>query len=66
MPRPNPPDLALLDDLATANRTLFNQGVLHAFGHVSVRHDKDPQRVIHGEIYRARRWPSPWARTRWP
>ena len=46
MSHSNPADPALIDDLATANRILFNQGVLDAFGHVSVRHDKDPQRFL--------------------
>ena len=40
------PDADLLRDLVTANRILFNQGVLDAFGHVSVRHDKDPERYM--------------------
>jgi len=39
-------DEALLEDLVTANRILFDQGVLDAFGHVSFRHDKDPQRFV--------------------
>lgn len=40
------PDAQLLQDLVTANHILFNQGVLDAFGHVSVRHDKDPERYL--------------------
>ncbi len=39
-------DPQLLDDLAVANRILFQQGVLDAFGHVSVRHDKRPDRFL--------------------
>jgi len=35
-----------LQDLVTANHILFRQGVLDAFGHVSVRHDKDPERFL--------------------
>ena len=35
-------DAGLIDDLVTANRILADQGVLDGFGHVSVRHDKDP------------------------
>src|ERR1700731_3321962 len=35
-------DPALIEDLVTANQILFNQGVVDGFGHVSVRHDKDP------------------------
>jgi ribulose-5-phosphate 4-epimerase/fuculose-1-phosphate aldolase len=34
-------DPALIEDLVTANRILFDQGVVDGFGHVSVRHDKD-------------------------
>jgi ribulose-5-phosphate 4-epimerase/fuculose-1-phosphate aldolase len=33
---------ALIEDLVTANRILFKQGVVDGFGHVSVRHDKIP------------------------
>ena len=34
---------SLIDDLVTANLILFNEGVLDAFGHVSVRnpHNRD-------------------------
>lgn len=39
-------DQQLLRDLVTANHILFDQGVLDAFGHVSVRHDKDPGRFL--------------------
>jgi HCOMODA/2-hydroxy-3-carboxy-muconic semialdehyde decarboxylase len=35
---------ALIDDLVTANHILFDQGVLDAFGHVSVRDPHDAQR----------------------
>src|SRR5258708_34239599 len=35
-------DPALIEDLVTANRILFDQGVVDGFGHVSVRHDKRP------------------------
>lgn len=38
------PDLAA--ELATANRILFDQGVLDAFGHVSVRDDSKPDRFL--------------------
>ncbi|HYZ15290.1 MAG TPA: class II aldolase/adducin family protein [Candidatus Acidoferrum sp.] len=37
---------ALLGDLVTANRILFNRGVVDAFGHVSVRHDRFPDRFL--------------------
>ena len=36
------PDAALIDDLVTANHILYDQGVVDGFGHISVRHDKDP------------------------
>ncbi len=39
-------DAALVDELVIANRILFNQGVVDAFGHVSVRHDKAPDRFL--------------------
>lgn len=35
--------MSLADDLALANRILVAQGVLDAFGHVSVRHPDDPE-----------------------
>jgi len=41
-----PADLALIDDLVVANHILFDQGVVDGFGHVSVRHDKDPNRYL--------------------
>jgi ribulose-5-phosphate 4-epimerase/fuculose-1-phosphate aldolase len=37
---------ALVDDLVAANRILYDQGVVDGFGHVSVRHDKDPNRYL--------------------
>jgi ribulose-5-phosphate 4-epimerase/fuculose-1-phosphate aldolase len=40
------PAPALLDDLVAANRILYDQGVVDGFGHVSVRHDKDPNRYL--------------------
>jgi ribulose-5-phosphate 4-epimerase/fuculose-1-phosphate aldolase len=33
-------------ELALANRILANEGVLDAFGHVSVRHPRDPKRYL--------------------
>src|SRR5688500_4447152 len=36
----------LLRDLVLANRILANQGVVDAFGHVSIRHPDDPGRFI--------------------
>jgi HCOMODA/2-hydroxy-3-carboxy-muconic semialdehyde decarboxylase len=35
-----------LRDLVLANRILANEGVLDAFGHVSIRHPDDPERFI--------------------
>ena len=40
------PDPALMEDLVAANHILFDQGVVDAFGHVSVRHDKRPDRFL--------------------
>jgi HCOMODA/2-hydroxy-3-carboxy-muconic semialdehyde decarboxylase len=40
------PDAQLLEDLVSANHILFDQGIVDAFGHVSVRHDKDPERFL--------------------
>ncbi len=41
-----PANPALIDDLVAANRILYDQGVVDGFGHVSVRHDKDPNRYL--------------------
>jgi HCOMODA/2-hydroxy-3-carboxy-muconic semialdehyde decarboxylase len=41
-----PPDPALIDDLVAANRILADQGVVDGYGHVSVRHDKSPDRYL--------------------
>jgi ribulose-5-phosphate 4-epimerase/fuculose-1-phosphate aldolase len=41
-----PADPAVLGDLVAANRILYDQGVVDGFGHVSVRHDKDPNRYL--------------------
>ena len=40
------PDPKLIEDLVAANRVLVDLGVLDGFGHVSVRHDKDPNRYL--------------------
>lgn len=40
------PDPALLADLAIANHILYDQGVVDAFGHVSVRHDQHADRFL--------------------
>jgi HCOMODA/2-hydroxy-3-carboxy-muconic semialdehyde decarboxylase len=36
----------LVDDLVAANLILFDHEILDGFGHVSVRHDKDPERYV--------------------
>jgi len=36
----------LVDDLIAANRILAQEGVVDAFGHVSVRHNRDPNRFF--------------------
>lgn len=36
----------LVADLVDANHILFHQGIVDAFGHVSVRHDQDPSRFL--------------------
>ncbi|HEX3403975.1 MAG TPA: class II aldolase/adducin family protein [Acetobacteraceae bacterium] len=41
-----PADPALIDDLVAANRILYDQGVVDGFGHVSARHNKDPNRYL--------------------
>jgi len=40
------PDPDLIRDLVTANHILFQQGVVDGFGHVSMRHDKDPGKFL--------------------
>lgn len=40
------PSPVLIEELAVANRILFREGVLDAFGHVSARHDKRPDRFL--------------------
>ena len=39
-------DAAAIEDLALANRILTNEGVLDAYGHVSIRHPGDPNRYL--------------------
>lgn len=41
-----PPDPKLIEDLVAANRILADHGLLDGWGHVSVRHDKDPNRFL--------------------
>jgi ribulose-5-phosphate 4-epimerase/fuculose-1-phosphate aldolase len=40
------PDPTLIADLVAANRILAMQGVLDGWGHVSVRHNRDPNRFL--------------------
>jgi ribulose-5-phosphate 4-epimerase/fuculose-1-phosphate aldolase len=39
-------DPALIADVVTANHILYDQGVVDGFGHISARHDKDPNRYL--------------------
>ncbi len=39
-------DPHVIDDLVTANHILYDQGVVDGFGHISARHDKDPNRYL--------------------
>jgi HCOMODA/2-hydroxy-3-carboxy-muconic semialdehyde decarboxylase len=39
-------DPALIEDLVAANHILYDQGVVDGFGHVSARHNKDPNRYL--------------------
>jgi HCOMODA/2-hydroxy-3-carboxy-muconic semialdehyde decarboxylase len=41
-----PADPQLIEDLVIANRILAIEGVLDAMGHVSVRHDRNPNRYL--------------------
>ena len=41
-----PPDPQLIEDLVAANRILADQGLLDGWGHVSVRHNRDPNRYL--------------------
>ena len=41
-----PADPLLIEDLVAANRILAHEGVLDGWGHVSVRHDRDPGRFL--------------------
>lgn len=40
------PDAAILDDLVAANRILYHKAIVDGLGHVSVRHDKDPNLYV--------------------
>ncbi|HXP29528.1 MAG TPA: class II aldolase/adducin family protein [Stellaceae bacterium] len=41
-----PPAAELVEELVIGNRILFQQNVVDAFGHISVRHDKDPTKYL--------------------
>jgi ribulose-5-phosphate 4-epimerase/fuculose-1-phosphate aldolase len=41
-----PADPELVEDLVAANHILAAQGIFDAFGHVSVRHNRDPNRFL--------------------
>lgn len=41
-----PADPQLIEDLVAANRILADQGLLDGWGHVSVRHNRDPNRFL--------------------
>jgi HCOMODA/2-hydroxy-3-carboxy-muconic semialdehyde decarboxylase len=41
-----PADQTLIEDLVAANHILYDQGVVDGFGHVSARHNKDPNRFL--------------------
>ena len=41
-----PVDRALMEDLVAANRILVAEGVLDAYGHVSIRHPSNPNRYL--------------------
>lgn len=41
-----PVDPALVEDLIAANRILAEEGILDAYGHVSIRHPSDPNRYV--------------------
>jgi len=43
---PHTANPTLIDDLVIANHILANEGVLDGFGHISVRHDKQPDRFL--------------------
>jgi len=36
----------LVEDLLLGNKILFKYGIVDAFGHISVRHDSDPQKYV--------------------
>ena len=47
------------EQLARANRMIANEGVLDAFGHVTMRHPTDPERYLMSRYRAARNWSQP-------
>src|SRR5712691_5979729 len=45
-PSAGPADPQLIADLVAANRILADHGVRDGYGHVSARHDRDPNRYL--------------------
>ncbi len=41
-----PADPVLIEELVAGNRILYDQNVVDGFGHISVRHNKDPNRYL--------------------
>jgi len=41
-----PADPKLIEDLIAANRILYQEGIVDAFGHVSVRHNRNPNHYL--------------------
>ena len=46
MPKLKPLSDELVEDLLLGNKILFKYGIVDAFGHISVRHDSDPQKYV--------------------
>ncbi|HET7525413.1 MAG TPA: class II aldolase/adducin family protein [Burkholderiaceae bacterium] len=46
MSSPSSASVELIEALVDANHILYHQGIVDAFGHVSVRHDRDPSRFL--------------------
>jgi len=46
LPKLKPLADELVEDLLLGNRILFKYGIVDAFGHISVRHDVDPQKYV--------------------
>ena len=41
-----PVDPALIEDVVAANRILYREGIVDGFGHVTVWHNRDPNRFL--------------------